>query len=160
MVYIPILDTLKILLSNEAVTAEVFSCLITFQCFIGINRYQEGIQALSLKYSAIFVTVMLLNSIHSFLYSRTHCRLMMKLRCVTPLVPTKRFTSLVRTTISGLPVSTELAFYFQLGNLHPRYRSTYKSIQLLALCKAKLISKYTLDVVLKPIIEDIKKLVR
>ena len=51
------------------------------------------------------------------------------------------------------------AFYFLLGNVHPKYRSTYKMIQLAALCKVQYINKYSLDLVLKPIVEDIKKLV-
>ena len=46
-----------------------------------------------------------------------------------------------------------------LGNVHPRYRSTYKMIQLAALCKVQYINKYSLDCVLRPMVEDIKKLV-
>ena len=50
-------------------------------------------------------------------------------------------------------------FYFLLGNLHPKYRSRLKSIQLLALCKTSYIKKYSLHAVLSPIVNDIKKLV-
>ena len=39
------------------------------------------------------------------------------------------------------------AFYYLLGNLHPPYQSTYKTIQLAALCKVKYITKYSLNAV-------------
>ena len=47
-----------------------------------------------------------------------------------------------------------------LGNLHPKYRSRHAAIQLIALCRRELISKYSLNVVLQPIVDDIRKLVR
>ena len=50
-------------------------------------------------------------------------------------------------------------FYFSLGNLHPKYRSQYSSIHLVALCKRKYINLYSMSDVLKPLIEDIKRLV-
>ena len=43
-----------------------------------------------------------------------------------------------------------------LGNIQPKYRSSYKMIQLAALCKVSYISKYSMDVILKPIVEDVK----
>ena len=51
------------------------------------------------------------------------------------------------------------AFYFSLGNISPKYRSRVASIQLLGLVKSTYISEYGMDAVLKPIVEDIKKLV-
>ena len=51
------------------------------------------------------------------------------------------------------------SFYFTLGNLPPMYRSKLSSIYLVALVKSKFISDYGMDVVLKPIVDDIKKLV-
>ena len=51
------------------------------------------------------------------------------------------------------------AFYFMLGNLSPRYRSRLFVIQLVALVKATFISMYGIDAVLKPFIDDMKKLV-
>ena len=48
------------------------------------------------------------------------------------------------------------SFYFTLGNL---YRSKLSSIYLVALVKSKFISDYGMDAVLKPIVDDIKKLV-
>lgn len=52
------------------------------------------------------------------------------------------------------------SFYFTLGNLSPKYRSKLSSIYLVALVKSKFISIYGMDAVLKPFIDDIKKLVR
>lgn len=50
------------------------------------------------------------------------------------------------------------AFYFLLGNLHPRYRASTNNIQLVSLFKSSFISKYGIDLLLKPFIEDVKKL--
>lgn len=44
-----------------------------------------------------------------------------------------------------------------LGNIHPRYRSSLKSIQLLAICKNKHIKTYGLDTVIQHFVNDIKK---
>lgn len=46
-----------------------------------------------------------------------------------------------------------------LGNLHPKLRSRHASEQLIALCRRELISKYSLNAVLQPIVDDIRKLV-
>lgn len=51
------------------------------------------------------------------------------------------------------------AFYFTIGNISPKYRSRLSSIQLLALVKSTLISTYGIDMILKPFVDDIKKLV-
>jgi len=51
------------------------------------------------------------------------------------------------------------AFYFMLGNLSPRYRSRLSVIQLVPLVKPTFISMYGMDAVLKPFIDDMKKLV-
>ena len=50
-------------------------------------------------------------------------------------------------------------FYFILGNLRPKYRSKLRNVQLLAVVKKSLIDKYTISAILRPIVEDIKKLV-
>lgn len=50
-------------------------------------------------------------------------------------------------------------FYFTLGNVRSLYRSKLKSINLLAVVKSKLVSEYSMNCVLQPIISDIKKLV-
>ena len=50
-------------------------------------------------------------------------------------------------------------FYFTLGNLSPKFRSKLASINLLAIVKTKCLSSYGMDKVLRPFIEDLKKLV-
>ena len=50
-------------------------------------------------------------------------------------------------------------FYFTLGNIHPRFRSKLKMIHLVAICKTRYIQKYSLNVVLEHLVQDIKKLV-
>lgn len=49
-------------------------------------------------------------------------------------------------------------FYFTLGNLHPKFRSALKFIQLVALIKNEDIKRYGIDSVLKHIVADIKPL--
>ena len=51
-------------------------------------------------------------------------------------------------------------FYFLLNNLPPTMRSQTNSIQLVAIVKRKLIDKYSMKLILQPIITDLKKLVR
>jgi len=50
-------------------------------------------------------------------------------------------------------------FYFTLGNLRPNSRSKLSSINLLAIVKEKIVKKYGMDTILKPVVTDIKKLV-
>ncbi len=50
-------------------------------------------------------------------------------------------------------------FYFTLENLRPKYRSKYASIQLLIACKREFITKYCLNAVLQPLVDDLKTLV-
>ena len=49
-------------------------------------------------------------------------------------------------------------FYYQLLNLPPQYRSTLRSIHLVAIAKHTVIRKYDSDEILKPFIDDLKKL--
>ena len=49
-------------------------------------------------------------------------------------------------------------FYFTLGNIHPKYRSTLNSIQLLALVKVELLETYGMNSILEPMVKDIQKL--
>lgn len=50
-------------------------------------------------------------------------------------------------------------FYFLLGNGHPKYRSKLKAVQLVAICKHHYIKQYSLDAILHPFLQDLKKLV-
>ena len=51
------------------------------------------------------------------------------------------------------------AFYYMLGNIHPKFRSRLKMIQLVSLCYTKYIKKYSMNTVLEVIVNDLKKLV-
>ena len=48
--------------------------------------------------------------------------------------------------------------FFFLGNVTPRYRSTHKAINLVAIAKHKDIVKYGLDTFLAPFVDDLKSL--
>ena len=58
--------------------------------------------------------------------------------------------------VCGLDVGL---FYFVLGNLPPALRSKLGHIQLVAIAKSHVVKKYGANAILKPIVEDIKKLV-
>lgn len=49
-------------------------------------------------------------------------------------------------------------FYYTLGNLSPKYRSSLRSIQLLIAVKSNLLVKYGADKILEPVLEEIKQL--
>lgn len=51
------------------------------------------------------------------------------------------------------------AFYFTLGNCSPKLRSKMQSIQLVALVKKRVLDQYGITAVLRPMVEDLKKLV-
>ena len=51
-----------------------------------------------------------------------------------------------------------MAFYFCLGNLPRKKRSPLASINLLILCPAYLISKYSYERILRPLIDDLLRL--
>ena len=50
-------------------------------------------------------------------------------------------------------------FYFTLGNLMPRYRSSLSAIQLLGIVKRSIMIEYGMNAILQPFVNDIKKLV-
>ena len=50
------------------------------------------------------------------------------------------------------------AFYYVLGNVSPRYRSQLKGIQLVCMAPVSALKKQGIDAIMKPIVEDIKKL--
>ncbi len=45
-------------------------------------------------------------------------------------------------------------FYYVLGNLHPRLRSTLRSIQMIAVVTSSNLAKYGFEKVLQPFIRD------
>ena len=48
--------------------------------------------------------------------------------------------------------------FFSLGNVRPQYRSSLKSIYLVAVAKSQDITRYGIDVFLRPFVEDLKRL--
>ena len=48
--------------------------------------------------------------------------------------------------------------FFSLGNIHPKYRSSYKAIYLAIAAPSKVIEKHGLNTVLQPFISDLNKL--
>ena len=63
---------------------------------------------------------------------------------------------LILYTFSIMPSG---CFYYVLGNISPKYRSRLSLIQLVALVKTKHIKEHSMNVILEPIVADIKKLV-
>ena len=53
---------------------------------------------------------------------------------------------------------TVAMFYYLIGNIQSKYRSKLKVIQLIAMAKSSMIVKHGVDAVLKPFVEDTKKL--
>ena len=49
-------------------------------------------------------------------------------------------------------------FYFTLGNIHPKYRSSLHTIQLLCAVESRVMEKYSINQVLEPFMQDIKQL--
>lgn len=50
-------------------------------------------------------------------------------------------------------------FYYVLGNLSPKHRSRLGNIQLITVVKKSLISKYGMNAILEPFLNDVKQLV-
>ena len=50
-------------------------------------------------------------------------------------------------------------FSFVLGNLPPKFRSRLSSIHLVAIVNRNVLSQYGMDSVLRPFVDDLKKLV-
>ena len=57
------------------------------------------------------------------------------------------------------PLYNIAVFYFVLGNIPPLFHSKVSRIQLATIAKSEHLKKYGANTILKPIIEDIKKLV-
>ena len=55
-------------------------------------------------------------------------------------------------------LSTTGVFYYRLGNLTPKFRSSLSSIHLVCIAKAAIIQKYGPDKILEPFMADIKEL--
>ena len=62
--------------------------------------------------------------------------------------------------VMTISINSTALFYYMLGNISPKYRSSLKSIQLVAVAKSKDVSKYGIDRVLEPFMKDIQCLER
>ena len=49
-------------------------------------------------------------------------------------------------------------FYYTLTNIEPKLRSTLQTIMLLAVAESQCITKYGIDIILEPFVEDMKQL--
>ena len=49
-------------------------------------------------------------------------------------------------------------FYFMLGNIDPKFRSTLHTIQLVAVVRTQLMEQYPVGEILEPFMDDVKKL--
>ena len=67
--------------------------------------------------------------------------------------------STMRTLLNIVLYTHVGMFYYHLDNLHPRYRSQTKVIQLAAICRHKYIKKYSISSVMEPIVKDLIALV-
>ncbi|XP_065887419.1 uncharacterized protein [Dysidea avara] len=132
LMYIPILETIQSLLNNSALLSEIEN---GHQSSSVSSDYCDG---KAYKSHPLFGTDK--KALQLFLYFD-------ELETCNPLG-------------SKVKIHKLGAFYFALGNISPKYRSRISSIQLVALVKSHYISCYGMDTVLKPIVEDIKKLER
>lgn len=57
-----------------------------------------------------------------------------------------------------VPIHNAGLFYYTLGNLDPKLRSTLDSICLLTIVKVSVIQAHGIDAVLEPFVEAVKKL--
>lgn len=48
--------------------------------------------------------------------------------------------------------------YFQLANIDPAFRSKLESINLVAIFRCNLLEHYSIDAILTPFVQDLKKL--
>ncbi|XP_065894098.1 uncharacterized protein [Dysidea avara] len=129
--YVPILQTLQALLQNKTVVSEIEHGHLTSPKLV--NDYCDGEY---FKVHPLFSVHT--NGLQIFLYFD-------ELEICNPIG-------------SKVKVHKLGSFYFTLGNLSPKYRSKLTSIYLLALVKSTFISTYGMDAVLKPFINDMKKL--
>lgn len=131
-IYVPLLDTLKSLLSHDDILAEVLKSRSRH----GDKRYEDYCDGEAFQNHPLFSLEPHALQVH-FYYD--------DFGVVNPL----------RNKANSYKVA---AFYFVLGNLSPKFRSKLSSIQLVCLCCTRLIKQYGFGKVLKPLLEDVKVL--
>ena len=130
MQYIPILETLKMLLKHEDVLGQVMQ-----------NRISQDGVLRDFCDGDVFQNNVL------FQQHRNSLQIQLYYDDFTPTNP-----------IGSHSRSNKLsAIYFVLGNLHPKYRSQLDNIQLVALAPyQKVVAQHGLDAFFKPVVDDIK----
>ena len=53
---------------------------------------------------------------------------------------------------------TVAMFYYMLGNIHPKYRSSLHTIQLVSVCNTALLDQYSINDILDPFMTSINQL--
>ena len=129
--YVPLLQTLKELLKNDELRAEVEKNHQRHDLFL--NDFCDG-------------TFVKEHPLFSF--------------CGNALQIIAYFDELEVTNPIGSYVNTHKlgCLFFTLGNIRPAYRSTFKAIFLVAVARTKDIDEYGIDTFLKPFVEDLKEL--
>lgn len=128
--YLPILKTLKFLLVQESILSEILNPPTDN------NYYTDFKDGLIFKKHPLFSTNT--SSLQIFLYCD-------EFEVCNPLGVNRKVHKLI-------------AFYYVLGNIHPKFRSTVDNIQLVLLCKNTYVKKYGLKKVVEPLIKDLEKL--
>lgn len=130
-----------------------------------IHRYYKAMAVSPVQYLMITVILYSINPIHCFQVTLRLCRSccsMMSLNYVIHSVHLQKYISWVSNINldeGNLLFNIKLGmFYYQLLNLPPQYRSTLQSIHLVAIAKHTAIQKYDSDEILKPLMDDLKKL--
>lgn len=128
-VYVPILPQLEKLLNIEDLYREINKIYIPSPC--SYHRYEDGE---NYRNNRLFQRSPRALQIHLYLDEVQMCN------------PISSYNHKI------------VYVYFSLGNLPPKYRSTYKSVNLLALFYNEQVSFFDINLLLKPIIDDIKLL--
>lgn len=131
MMYVPILQTLQLLLLNEAVVAEIENGHKSQTEFL--HDFCAGKVFSSHPLFSAHV-----DALQIFFYFD-------ELEVCNPLGS--------KAKIHNLGI-----FYFMLGNLSPKFRSKLSVIQLIAIVEAPVMTSYGMDAVLRPFVDDVKKL--
>ncbi|XP_071793325.1 uncharacterized protein [Asterias amurensis] len=129
--YVPVLDTIRALLTKEDVFAEVFN-----NHFSENEVLKDYCDGLHFKQNALF--------------SAQNMSLQVQLYFDEFNVANPLGNKVQKMKFGG--------FYFVLGNISPKYRSKLHVIQLATLCLASHLKKYDMNAILAPLLRDIHKL--
>lgn len=128
--YIPILESLKFLLKQESVLSQVLNPLNNSDI---LSDFRDG---------AFFKQHPIFSKHPTALQVFLYCD---EFEVCNPIGVHRK-------------VHKMIAFYFVLGNIYPKYRSTTDCIQLAILCKSVYIKKFGLSQIVHPLVKDLSKL--